>query len=152
VNSHPLGIPFDQDHVNIGFIATWDWGDNTLENVFRNELDHSVHLISGFIACKYNFLPDRGVNVYVGAGAGILWLRRILGEGFDMLHAPGELQIGVTEIGGIEFRLTSRWQICFPVKHYFGLGEFSDKIHNNTYFQGGKPYGWNFGIGFKYSW
>lgn len=148
----PFGIPFDEDHFKIGTIAAWDWGDNTLENVFRDDVDHSVHLISSFVAFKYNLWPNRGFNMYFGVGGGVLWLRRILGVGFDMLHAPGDLQIGFTEIAGAEFRLSQKWRLCIPVKHFFGTVQFEEKIHDNCYFNGGVPYGFNYGLGFSYSW
>lgn len=69
-----------------------------------------------------------------------------------MLHAPGDLQVGFTEIAGVEFRLSQKWRLCIPVKHLFGTTQFEEKIHGNRYFNGGVPYGFNYGLGVNYFW
>ena len=131
---------------------TWDWGNNTWENLFSHELDYSVHVFTLFFAGRYNILPERFVNPYIGAGIGILWLRRIYGEDYNFIHAPSQIKPGLTQIIGFEFKLSRKFYFTVPAKFYLGLMEFDEEDRNQRHYNGGVLWGLNIGIGLNYYW
>jgi TolB-like protein len=134
-------------------VITWDWGNNTLENLFQKKSDESVHVISGFLPVVFNLLPDRGINPYAGMGFGFLWLRRIYNADFNFIHAPGQILPGYALLMGCEIKLSFKLDLDIPVKYYHtAFGQFKEEFRYGHHFNGGPLWGMNFGIGIKYDW
>ncbi|MCK4822509.1 hypothetical protein KA005_42485, partial [bacterium] len=135
-------------YVRIMPMLTWDWGNNTLENLFQGTSTTSVHLISGFLMLVRKFWPERSVESYIGLGVGFLWLRRIYGEEYNFLHAPAEVHPGFAVTLGGEFKMGQKYRFIIPLKFYHSaFWSFKAEDINGRHFNGGPLWGINIGIG-----